>query len=161
MIVYDLQCEEGGHKFEGWFGSSGDFDGQQARGLIACPDCGSARVSKALMAPNLGRKGNQKAVELEPAKVSAAPAPAPTPPALPPEARAMLQAVAALQAEAIKSSRWVGDGFAKDARAMHYGEKENAPIHGRASAQDVQEMLEEGIGIAPLLIPVAPPEEIN
>jgi hypothetical protein len=158
MIVYDLQCEEGGHKFEGWFGSSGDFDGQQARGLIACPDCGSARVSKALMAPNVGRKGNQKAVE--PAK-AAAPVPAPALPVLPPEAKAMLQAVAALQAEAIKSSRWVGDGFASDARAMHYGEKESAPIHGRASAQDVQDMLEEGIGIAPLLIPVAPPEEIN
>ncbi|WP_068084253.1 DUF1178 family protein [Novosphingobium rosa] len=159
MIVYDLQCEDGGHKFEGWFGSSGDFDGQQARGLIACPDCGSARVSKALMAPNLGRKGNQKTGG--PAKVPAASAVASPPPELSPEAKAMLQAVAALQAEAIKSSRWVGDGFAKDARAMHYGEKESAPIHGRASAEDVQEMLEEGIGIAPLLIPVAPPEEIN
>lgn len=157
MIVYDLLCEEGGHRFEGWFGSSADFDGQQARGLIACPDCGSAQVGKALMAPNVGRKGNQKAAE--PVK---APVPAPAaPPALPPEARAMLQAVAALQAEAIKSSRWVGDTFAKDARAMHYGEKESAPIHGRASAEDVQEMLEEGIGVAPLLIPVAPPEEIN
>jgi len=159
MIVYDLLCEEGGHRFEGWFGSSQDFDTQQQRGLLACPQCGGQRVSKALMAPNLARKGNQKAAE--PAPV---PAPAPAkamPAALPPEAKAMLQAVAALQAEALKTSQWVGDAFAGDARAMHYGDKEAAPIHGRATAKDVQELLEEGVEFAPLLVPVAPPDEIN
>jgi hypothetical protein len=100
-------------------------------------------VSKALMAPNLARKGNQKAVETAPSP-AAVPAKAPPAPAvLPPEAKAMLQAVAALQAEALKSSQWVGDAFAGDARAMHYGDKEAAPIHGRASARDVQDLLEE------------------
>lgn len=157
MIVYDLLCEEGGHRFEGWFGSSQDFDTQQQRGLLACPQCGGQRVSKALMAPNLARKGNQKVTTPVPA-----PAPAKAPPAaLPPEAKAMLQAVAALQAEALKTSQWVGDAFAGDARAMHYGDKEAAPIHGRATAQDVQELLEEGVEFAPLLVPVAPPDEIN
>ncbi|WP_343612577.1 DUF1178 family protein [Novosphingobium sp.] len=161
MIVYDLLCEEGGHKFEGWFGSSQDFDKQQQRGLLACPQCGGQRVSKALMAPNLARKGNQKAVEVAPSPAAVPAKAPPAPAALPPEAKAMLQAVAALQAEALKSSQWVGDAFAGDARAMHYGDKEAAPIHGRASARDVQDLLEEGIDFAPLLVPVAPPDEIN
>jgi len=69
--------------------------------------------------------------------------------------------VALAQAEAIKSSTWVGDSFADDARAMHYGDKDVAPIHGQATAQEAQELLDEGIAVAPLLIPVVPPGEAN
>ena len=73
----------------------------------------------------------------------------------------MLKAVAAMQTEALKSSTWVGEKFADDARAMHYGEKDIAPIHGRATLQEAQELAEEGIPVAPVLIPVIPPEEAN
>lgn len=159
MIVFDLQCGPLGHRFEGWFGSSQDYEDQLARGLVACPSCGSPEVAKAVMAPNVGRKGNQ--LPITPPSV----APAPTQPVanspLPPEAVAMLKAVAVMQAEAIKSSTWVGEKFADDARAMHYGEKDVAPIHGRASVDEARELLEEGIAVAPLLIPVVPPEEAN
>ena len=34
MIVFDLKCSNQGHVFEAWFGSSGDYEAQQARGLI-------------------------------------------------------------------------------------------------------------------------------
>lgn len=160
MIVFDLQCSPAGHRFEGWFGSSQDYDDQQARGLVSCPSCGSAEVAKAVMAPNVGRKGNQM-----PVPVTSAPAPAPAQPVanapLPPEAVAMLKAVAAMQAEAIKTSTWVGEKFADDARAMHYGEKDAAAIHGRATLDEARELMEEGIPVAPLLIPVVPPEEAN
>lgn len=112
------------------------------------------------MAPRLNRKGNQQAVAV-PAPTPAAPAP----PALPPEAREKLQAafvaIAQAQAEAIKSSRWVGRNFVEDARAMHYGDKAPAPIHGQASPQEAKALVEEGVDIMPLLIPVAPPDEIN
>ncbi|PKP89585.1 MAG: DUF1178 domain-containing protein, partial [Alphaproteobacteria bacterium HGW-Alphaproteobacteria-15] len=40
MIVFDLSCADG-HRFEGWFGSSTDFEEQCARGLLTCPACGS------------------------------------------------------------------------------------------------------------------------
>lgn len=157
MIVYDLVCEEGGHRFEGWFGSSQDFDGQQARGLVTCPHCASVRVIKAVMAPRLMRKGNQ---EIEPS--AKAPAQVQTmPQTLPKEARAALRALATLQAEALKSSRWVGGTFAEDARAMHYGDRQAEAIHGQATPEEARALVEEGVEIAPVLFPVAPPEEIN
>lgn len=177
MIVFDLECRSGGHRFEGWFGSSEDFAGQHARGLVACPHCGDADVIKAPMAPRLARKGNQvEAVaprrDVVPAPVlppsPSAPAsavvPAPVtnqPPPLPPELRAALQMVAKAQAEAIKTSQWVGDKFADDARAMHYGDKAHAAIHGQATPEQARDLVEEGIEIAPLLIPIVPPGALN
>ncbi|MBB4615620.1 DUF1178 family protein [Novosphingobium taihuense] len=163
MIVFDLQCGPNGHRFEGWFGSSQDYESQQARGLVSCPSCGSPDVVKAVMAPNVGRKGNQLPV---PTRGTSEPSPAPAaqPMAnapLPPEAVAMLKAVAAMQAESIKSSTWVGEKFADNARAMHYGEKDPAAIHGRATLDEARELIEEGIPVAPLLVPVVPPEETN
>ena len=174
MIVFDLECrpaENGvGHKFEGWFGSSDDYARQQLRGLVTCPVCGSAEVGKALMAPNLARKGNQ----LVGAKHSSAKPPAPAPsaaptvvpqamggPKLPPEAVQMLRAVAAMQAEALKTSRWVGKSFADETRAMHYGEKDTVQIHGQATPEEARDLIEEGVPIAPILFPVVPPGEAN
>jgi hypothetical protein len=164
MIVFDLECRAGGHRFEGWFASSDDFAGQQARGLVSCPSCGALDVDKALSAPHVGRKGNQMAVSAPLAEVLPAAAPARQPIAnapLPPEAAAMLKAMAAMQAEALKSSTWVGDSFADDVRAMHYGEKDAALVHGRASPGEVKELIEEGIPVAPVLVPVVPPGEVN
>ncbi len=159
MIVFDLECRAGGHRFEGWFASSDDFAAQQARGLVTCPSCGAPEVDKALSAPRLTRKGNQLP--------AVAPMPAPDAPQsvtngpLPPEAVAMLKAVAAVQGEMLKSSTWVGENFAEDARAMHYGEKDAAMIHGRASPAEVQSLIEEGVPVAPVIVPVVPPGEIN
>jgi hypothetical protein len=173
MIVFDLECRSGGHRFEGWFGSSEDFARQHERGLVACPDCGEVDIIKAPMAPRLARKGNQVTVagprrDVAPAPVStpspqaAAPGPVTNqPPPLPPELRAALQMVAKAQAEAIKTSQWVGDKFADDARAMHYGDKAHAAIHGQATPEQARDLVEEGIEIAPLLIPIVPPESLN
>jgi hypothetical protein len=162
MIVFDLECRNAAHRFEGWFGSSDDFAEQQARGLVTCPVCGSADVVKAISAPNLARKGNQlpEPVRRQPAPV-ATPAPQPAPPPLPPEAVAALQAIARIQAETLKSSTWVGENFADDARAMHYGEKDQAPIHGQATPDEARALIEEGVEIAPILFPVAPPDDLN
>jgi hypothetical protein len=158
MIVFDLQCEPLGHRFEGWFGSSADYEDQRARGLVTCPSCGAVHVIKAVMAPNVGRKGNQMPAPV--AKPETAPAAMANPP-LPAEAVAMLKVVAAMQAEAIKSSTWVGKNFADDARAMHYGEKDAAPIHGKATPEEARELIDEGVAVMPLLVPVVPPEEAN
>ena len=163
MIVFDLHCAKGRHRFEGWFGSSDDFADQQARGLIVCPACGDPDVVRAISAPNLGRKGNQIAT------VAPVNAPANTPgppamqanPALPPEAVAVLKSIALMQAEALKTSTWVGDRFADKARAMHYGETDAAPIHGQATPEQASALIEEGVDIAPILFPIAPPGKAN
>jgi hypothetical protein len=73
----------------------------------------------------------------------------------------MLQAYIRMQAEALKESCWVGPKFAADARAMHYGDKDHAPIHGQATRQEAQDLLEEGIEIAPILFPLPPPDHVN
>ena len=72
LIVFDLCCAAGDHRFEAWFASSDSFADQQARGLIACPICGDSAIEKAVMAPRVGAKSNQR-----PASV---PAPVPTAP---------------------------------------------------------------------------------
>jgi hypothetical protein len=156
MIVFDLECHAGPHRFEGWFGSSEDFASQQQRGLVTCPQCGSCEVIKAPMAPNVARKGNQ----IEAAK------PAPTKPViaggqLSSRAVVMMQAMAVMQVEALKDSRWVGDGFAEVSREIHYGERDAETIHGQATAEEAIELLEEGIELMPLPFPVAPPGETN
>ena len=146
MIVFDLQCASG-HRFEGWFGSSAGFAEQQAAGLLCCAVCGSSEVEKAVMAPNVAAKGNRTAS---------------VPPQSPAEAvQRAIAAIAQVQAEALANSRWVGGGFAREARAMHSGEAPAAPIHGSATPDEARALVEEGVEIAPLLVPVVPPEERN
>lgn len=158
MIVYDLTCDSG-HGFEGWFGSSGDFDAQQARGLVTCPQCGSGVVMKAPMAPAVGKKANQQAAA--PAQPAANRgrhlANTPTPPQM---VEAMKQ-LAQAQARALDGSTWVGGKFVEQSRAMHYGEQDHAPIHGEATLAEAKALAEEGVPVAPLPFPVAPPEELN
>ena len=153
MIVFDLSCSEG-HRFEGWFGSSDDYADQKAKGLLACPACGSAEVAKAPMAPSVPAKGSMR--ELSGGDV--------TPLAtgeMPTEVKKALATLAKAQAKALENSTWVGDQFAEKAREMHYGEADEGPIHGRATRDEAKDMLAEGIAVAPLIMPVAPPDELN
>lgn len=154
MIVFDLNCDRG-HRFEGWFGSSDDFVSQQERGLVECPQCGSSEVAKAPMAPAVPAKGNSRAsdVRAKPEPVSGGD--------IPPEVRRAMQALAEVQAKALKQSRYVGDSFAEESRAMHYGEKDLEAIHGKATLKEAKELLEEGVAVAPLLAPYTPPDELN
>ena len=154
MIVFDLCCAAGEHRFEAWFASSDSFADQQARGLIACPVCGDAEVRKAVMAPRVGAKSNQ-----------AAPAPA-APPAdsaepSPELVRKVLAEIAAKQAEMLPQSRWVGRDFANAARAMHEGRAAENLIHGQASPEEAQALHDDGIAAMPLLVPIVPPDLAN
>ena len=154
MIVFDLACRPDGHRFEGWFANSTAFDDQSARGLVTCPQCGSADVAKALMAPSLSRKGNQLAVATKP--------PAPGAMAkLPPALHEALGKMAALQAQALQQSTWVGDQFAAHSRAIHYGERADATIHGQATIAEAEALIDEGIAVTPLPFPVTPPDDVN
>ena len=50
----------------------------------------------------------------------------------------------------------VGDGFAEEARKIHYGEAEHSNIYGTCTKQETEELLDEGVEILPL--PDLPPE---
>jgi hypothetical protein len=142
VILFDLRCG-GGHVFEAWFGSSAGYEDQRAGGLIACPICGDQDIGKAVMAPNIATKGN--------ARTNPAPA----------AMKAAIAALASAQAEALKTSTWVGGAFAATARAMHAGETPETPIHGQATRAEAKALVEEGVPVAPLLIPVVPPDAVN
>ncbi len=156
MIVFDLKCGAD-HVFEAWFASSSAFEDQKARGLLLCPVCGDTGIDKAVMAPNIAAKGNRRQ-----ALVPQAATPVMAPPS--PEAAAVMEVIkklAAVQAEAIKTSTWVGKDFERQARAMDAGEADQAQIHGQATPEQARAMMDDGIGVMPLLIPIVPPEECN
>ena len=136
MIVFDIKCLDGGEVFEGWFSSGADFDGQAARGLVQCPYCGSAKVEKAPMAPRVGKASGGSAKE-------------------------MMAELASLQTKMLSNSEWVGDDLPDTARAMHQGEIEPRAVHGKATAEETKSLIEEGVPILPLPLPVVPPGQVN
>ena len=137
MIRYALVCEHE-HAFEGWFGASSDFDDQQARGLLECPVCASWAVRKQIMAPAVvGAK-----------KTSADGAPT----------RAMImETMRKLREHVIETFDDVGDGFAAEARAIHEGRSEQRGIYGQANPQEIRELVEDGVPVAPM--PPEPPKK--
>lgn len=138
MIKYSLTCDSA-HTFEGWFSESADFDRQLQSGFLTCPVCGSATISKSLMAPSVSTarvKEKRQAVAMDMAKA---------------EAMAKLKAAVA---EIKANSEDVGERFPEEARKIHYGEADARGIIGQASFGEVRELLDEGIEIAP--IPVIP-----
>jgi hypothetical protein len=149
MIIFDLRCRPTGHVFESWFGSTGDYEDQKARGLVSCPVCGTGEVEKAPMAPSVPSKGSGGGEGTglfsgDPETV-----------------KQMMGALAAIQRQLVASSDWVGNGFAAEARAIHLGEAAPRSIHGRATREETESLLDEGIAVAPLPFPVAAPGEEN
>ncbi|WP_397605290.1 DUF1178 family protein [Sphingorhabdus sp.] len=162
MITFDLNCSNG-HQFEGWFASSADFDAQKSSGLLACPTCNDGMIQKALSVPNVPRKGNQRPALLPSVAPAAAEtvADAPANAILPPAMAELVQKLARAQSEMLDKSQWVGGNFAETARAIYYGEEPDRLIHGETSSDEAKALVEEGVGIAPLLFPVVPPSAKN
>ena len=75
--------------------------------------------------------------------------------------KAALRELAAAQARALAQSQWVGTDFATRARAMHEGEEAHAPIHGQATRAEAKALVDDGVPVAPLPLPVVPPEAAN
>lgn len=160
MIVFDLKCT-GGHQFEAWFRSSDDYEDQIAHGEVECPYCGDIDVSKAVMAPNVGSKGNRGERdearrgaagrerdhdgprEGEPRTMGLADLPAP----LRAELNATLEKV---RKHVVDNCEYVGGRFPEEARKIHYGEAEERGIYGEATIEESLELDEEGIAIMPL-----------
>jgi hypothetical protein len=180
MIRYTLVCDRR-HEFESWFSGSADYDVQAARGFVACPMCGSAKVEKALMTPRLVRSeraprqgtrqeadqeadhearreqphqaSGQGAREEAPAPAEAAPAPMPVA-IMTSREQELRKKLRELRDHIVHNAENVGSRFPEEARKMHYGEKEHRSIYGIASAEDAEALHEEGIAFSAL--PVLP-----
>ncbi len=164
MKVLDLQCQYQ-HVFEGWFGSEDDFVSQKERGLIECPVCGNAAISKRLSAPRLNfgaaapaalaadqsragdsSKPSEQELVVVPSGTGAT--------ASGPDAGADLyRAWLDITRQVLANTDDVGDKFADEARRIHYGETEARGIRGKASPEQTRELLEEGIAVSPLFVP--------
>jgi hypothetical protein len=135
MIKYELKCRKD-HVFEAWFYDSATYDTQAAAGKVVCPVCNSRKVSKAPMAPRIGKSKNEVAVA---------------------EARQQamaLKALAEIREHVEKNADYVGDQFAEEARKIHYGETDKRSIYGEATKEEARELVDEGVEVA--MIPWLP-----
>ena len=151
MIRYKLRCELG-HPFESWFQSSAAYESQERRKLVSCPVCGSSKVERAVMAPQIVSKTGRDSTALVPA-VEAAPAPASTSLVLAQE-RELRVKLKELRDHIVRNADNVGERFANEARKMHYGDIEHRPIYGEASPDEARSLIDEGVEVSPL--PVLP-----
>ena len=152
MIRYSLRCERG-HGFESWFQSSSTYDSQVKRKLVTCPACGSAKVEKAIMAPQIVSKKGRDSATPAPATPADVAAPTSTPLMMAQE-RELRAKLKELRDHIVKNADNVGERFPNEARKMHYGDIEHRPIYGEASPEEARSLIEEGVEVSPL--PVLP-----
>ena len=131
MIKYTLTCNKG-HHFESWFSSSDSFEKLKKKGHLECAVCSSKEIEKSLMAPRITPNSNEKKETLISAQ------------------SALEKEIKALKNKIKKTARDVGEDFPAEARAMHYGEKEDKPIIGKTTLEEARDLAEEGIPFAPL-----------
>tara|TARA_B100000029_G_C17239364_1_gene838430 strand:+ start:339 stop:755 length:417 start_codon:yes stop_codon:yes gene_type:complete len=127
MIKYNLICECK-NTFESWFSSSLEFDSLCQKKLIKCIYCGSSRVSKTVMAPNLKRKSNKiyKKNKFE---------------------KKIKKQLIDFRKYIEKNCKNVGDNFSREARSIHYDKKTSQGIYGKATPEETSELIEEGIEV--------------
>ena len=144
MIVFELICPKH-HRFEGWFSSAGDFDGQKTRGLLSCPVCAHSGIEK-LPTAKIGKpEGRSIAADRV---EEAAPAPA-----LPASGGIDPQKLNAMIDYVLANTENVGAEFPAEARKIHYAESPYRSIRGTATREETEKLLEEGIQVATLPIP--------
>lgn len=146
MILYRLRCSKG-HEFESWFKDSKTYERQEKKSLVGCAVCGDAKVTRAPMAPRLGKRGTS-----EPVEVTANAAPVPSPAEQQQIAalaqkmpRELREALLKVRAEVEKNCEPVGDRFAEEARKIHYGESDKRGIYGQTTDEEAAALAEEGI----------------
>jgi hypothetical protein len=159
MIRYSLICDNA-HEFESWFANSGAFDEQSGRGLVVCPFCDSAHVTKAIMSPRIART-DRALPALPPPEAAVAETAKPPeekrPVALIDEKHAALRnMMREVHAKIMETTVDVGSRFPEEARRIHDSDTPERPIRGQATAEEASALLEEGIGILP--IPTLPDE---
>lgn len=173
MKVLDLQCPLG-HRFEGWFGSDGDFESQLSRKLIGCPICSATEVSRMPSAPRLNlsgatrtRQGGAQAREAEGAQR------AQTGEGHHQESGTQGGATGAQRArefeamalrmlrEVVGKAENVGDRFAEEARRIHYNEAPARSIRGVTTPEDARALVDEGIEVMALPGACVPKESLQ
>jgi len=145
MIIFDLSCGDN-HRFEGWFRSADDFESQQAKGLVSCPQCGSSDIRRLPSVLHVGSSASEVPRTTLSNSTSQ-------------EANHPLALLKAVVEQMVSNSEDVGSQFAEEARKIHYHESPARPIRGQATQDDCSALKEEGIDV--LLLPVVKPKDLN
>lgn len=146
MIVFDLSCKEG-HRFEGWFASSGDYDSQKARGLLSCPACGDAGIERLPSATrfNMGAEAPKPAQAAKPEK---------TPDMEGKDPFAVAQILySRMLDEILTKTEDVGAEFPSEARKIYYSQAPGRAIRGQATQEEHDSLVDEGIPVARFPVP--------
>ena len=130
MIKYNLKCEKD-HNFDAWYSDSSNFEQQNKKNLILCPKCSSTKIEKNIMAPNIGSKKQSYTNALKTEKN-------------------IEKIIKNVRKHVEKNYEYVGNKFADEARAIHYGEKEEREIYGETSVEEAVDLIEEGVNVTPL-----------
>ncbi|GAA5168190.1 DUF1178 family protein [Viridibacterium curvum] len=138
MIVVDLICEYK-HRFEGWFASNESLESQQAAGQIRCPVCDANKIERLPSAPFVGRRSTDRAPDTTAQELS--------------NAKALLRTLVQKLEDQAADAEDVGGEFTLEVLRIHHGDAEDRPLRGTMTHQDIDSLLEEGIGVLPL--PVA------
>ncbi len=161
MKVYNLACPLD-HRFEGWFASEQDYLAQQDKGILACPLCDSAEITRMPSAPHIAKSGSSKDIpsstELTISKGQAG--------NLSGEVVALTggdhsHLEAQVQAAFLKGMRDlmsrsedVGNTFAEEARRIHYKESPERSIRGQTTLDEAEALRDEGIEV--MAVPLMP-----
>ena len=128
MIKYNLICRCG-KTFESWFSSSNEYDVLRKKKLINCIYCNNTSIKKSVMAPNLFSKSNKiiTITKLE---------------------KKIKKELLNFRRYIEKNCKNVGNNFSQEARKIHYDKKTSKGIYGKASTEETNELIEEGIDVA-------------
>jgi hypothetical protein len=124
MIVFDLICLQG-HKFEGWFNDGKAYEEQKASGLLTCPVCNDADISKTPTAFSIKTSHPEKPISLQ--------------------KKELVQIGNKLSAFIENNFDNVGSRFATEALKIHYGVTEPRNIRGTSTQEEEKTLREEGI----------------
>ena len=139
MIVFNLVCKSCQFEFEGCFDNSQDFEKQNKKNIINCPNCISSSIKKILISPNLSKKSNaKKSVQNK---------------------KTVINNIKKYKKIIEKNFDYVGSNFTEEAKKMKYGEIDERPIYGEASLDQTKELLNEEISVVPL--PWTPSKKTN
>ena len=141
MINYTLKCDQN-HSFDSWFKSAEAFEMLVKKSMVVCSECGSTKITKAIMAPSVStsRKKDNKHPTLEKKSI-------------------LKNDILELKKKIEANSEYVGNNFANEARSMYLGETPERSIYGEAKADDAKKLIDDGIPVMPL--PFLPAKKAN
>ena len=127
MIKYNLKCKNK-HEFESWFLDSKEFEKLKSKKIIACTFCGTRSIQKSIMSPNVLNKEQKEKNK----KISK-------------NYKKIRNDLLKMRNFVEKNFEYVGENFPREVRNVYYDKRKNKNIYGKATAEETEELKEEGI----------------